>query len=264
MGKFNNRVTLPKKYGNLLCISHQLSHLAEINGCKASNAGIILADGPALVANPCFKETNGLFGAGLRRVQKIREATQGNALSATVTPRGQQETSAATATTGMLNSEDLNNSVLSFPPKETVIPQKVESHSQAAPVEQHQEKASHCLPTSRSTTSRSNAGLPVPPVNKAQLRLLLGRLKKPAPDSPCHYGQKAKSVEHVGNHASSCIFVGATGAAIKKEESNHRKDGSEAGRKVADCLPIQVSKRDNTGAGVVDIIDLCSSDDEAT
>ena len=67
----------------LLCFlpDDRIDFEAIINKSKAANAGIILADGPALVGNASFKETSGLFGKEIRRVKKnrakkLREAAQ--------------------------------------------------------------------------------------------------------------------------------------------------------------------------------------------
>ncbi|CAB9519192.1 annealing helicase and endonuclease ZRANB3 [Seminavis robusta] len=60
--------------------------MAEINETKATNAAIVLADGPALSKNPSFNETSGLMFQSIRALQGAREAKQ----SATPSPPTQQ------------------------------------------------------------------------------------------------------------------------------------------------------------------------------
>jgi len=50
--------------------------MATINVSKSTNAGIVLADGPALMGNPTFIVTAGLLGGGLRKLKKAREANR--------------------------------------------------------------------------------------------------------------------------------------------------------------------------------------------
>jgi hypothetical protein len=53
-----------------------LHHVAaKINESKATNAGIVLADGPALTANPTFINTAGLLGKELQSVRASRPST---------------------------------------------------------------------------------------------------------------------------------------------------------------------------------------------
>jgi hypothetical protein len=78
------------------------THAAEINECKTSNSEILLADGPSLMASDLsFKETSGLFGRLLGRVQRARSFVTKSDPPATKTePRAASSDSNTTTFTG--------------------------------------------------------------------------------------------------------------------------------------------------------------------
>jgi len=79
--------------------------MATINVSKSTNAGIILADCPALTGNLTFIDTAGLLGGGLRELKKEREA---NKLEGKVTAGGSTQSSVSA-------TRDLNKNLKKAP-----------------------------------------------------------------------------------------------------------------------------------------------------